>query len=230
MGARNIDELFRSGLAERESEVRSDSWSKMEMMLEHQAPKRDKKVIWYMAASVAVLIAVSFTYFVMQSEQHGGSFDPVITESLQPKSFSLPSVELAQVSLPSIPKVQVPDLNIEEPQPQPKVKIEIPVANEVPEEEMIAQLEVSEPELTEVEEPLVVEERSKLPIKVIYKRTPEQSAELAEAKKEKKRLKELINQAREFDASDVWADIRDAKEKVLDDPFGMQKTQRQKLK
>ncbi|MCV9386416.1 hypothetical protein [Reichenbachiella ulvae] len=229
MGAKKIDDLFRSGLAERESEVSSDSWSKMEMMLEHQKPAKKIGVTWYLAASVALLMTVSFAYFILGSQQELKGYQPVLTDNLKAKSPELLGIKLASVNVKALPKVEVPEVIVD--LPAPKVEKEIAPIKLEKQEEMIAQVEPEvELEPSTESEPIIEEKQSELPIKIIYKKSPVQTVELADGKKEKKSLKELLNQAREFDPSDVWADIRDAKEKVLDDPFGIQKTQRQKLK
>lgn len=234
MGADRMDELFRSALGKKESEVSTDSWSKLEMMLDHQ-PVKEKKASFYgksIAASLLLLLVSSLVYWFAQPEEQWVGYQHAFREPIHPKKIELAApiqLQMSPVVLQGVQVAATPVMATQEVKQSDAVVAEESIIVAAP-EQILAELDVP----IELEEERAVaiqtsqESEEVIPVKVTYKKTPAEP-QLADGK-ERKSLKQIIEQARGIDTMEVWADIRAAKDKVLDDPFGIQKSQRQKLK
>ncbi|PIB34549.1 hypothetical protein BFP72_03555 [Reichenbachiella sp. 5M10] len=195
------------------TEVQADSWSKLEMMLDNRSVRRRPIVMWQVAASLVVLLISAVVYFAVVTDdqlafEHG-------LEELRPKtvvSSQIVPLQPAQVRL--VPVVVNPPVAQQ-------------VVASVPKR---VQMEPQRVEAKSLDTPMIEESETvaKVPVKITYKRsadsTPEDMPIVSKSK-----VKELIHQAQELEAGNVWADIREAKNKALQNPFGLQK-ERQKLK
>ncbi|UXP31113.1 hypothetical protein N6H18_12205 [Reichenbachiella agarivorans] len=229
MGAEKIDEIFKSALSDKESEVGNDSWSKLEMMLDNRPIKKGGLwVTWSTAAVVSVLLIVGWLHWNgMTEEEH---------TQLVSHNYTTPDMTLEAKP--------VPDLSEEQsvvPMVLTGVSVKtnrksFPAATQA-HDDIVETIE-DEPQIDEIAQVQVIEEQkgeTSMPIKITYKKGRLQNKDVTLAvspidSTSKHRVKELLSQAKEFDPGNVWADIRDAKERVMEDPFGLHKEQRQKLK
>lgn len=234
MGADRMDELFRSALGQKESEVSADSWSKLEMMMDHQ-PVEEKKGYFYfksMAASLLLLVVAGLVYWFNQPAEEWSGYQHALEESITPKKIELNTTIQMQVSPKTLQAVHIasaPSIIENQEKASKELVPEKLILEETP-QQILAEMNESTQfdETTTLAVETSEESEEVIPVKVTYKKTP--AEEQVIDSKERKSLKQIIEQARGIDTMEMWADIREAKDKVLDDPFGLQKSQRQKLK
>ncbi|RJE74812.1 MULTISPECIES: hypothetical protein [Reichenbachiella] len=222
MGVNKIDDIFKSRLSTKASLPSDDNWSKLEMMLDHPSatPKRGI-VIWRVA--VAVLVIGSLWGYGVWESQNYIAFEHNL-EQVTPKKVSMTQYIPQPTTIqPRLVKIRRWAAQITTPAMAAKG------ATAASPEALLAEEAL---EIPVVLPALDIEEKEPVAVKVVYKRGPATQTLVAHVvdTTHTPKIKKILDQARTFDPSDVWADIRDAKDRVLNDPFASQREQRQKLK
>ena len=243
MGARNTDKLFRDKLKNAESIPTSDSWDKLESLLD-QEKKPLFSSFWYIAAVISLLIVSGFVFYLNYNQQESkkeiASID-INSESMEEKNTIVPiedqkaKNEETEVISETIVEKPLQKLKIEKKPINSPSKTKLSDQKHKKEEnnslqESIQILAVSE----EVQAPIIEETLQKenveepkrkkdfKSIKITYKRgnksLPNEDEMLAEQEVDSiggNKIKELWQQTKEIKPGDVWADIRDAKDNLF---------------
>lgn len=238
MEAKETDKLFRDKLKDSPSVPKTDSWGKLEAMLDEDQ-KAPFFTIWRVAAAVLVLVVSGWVVFFWNSEP--SAVDQVALIEISPKSTQekkpvtkevqeeLQVVEEAEpikevlrsnsVAKRVEPSEQTPLLVKEENNRGTEKQTEVRHADEL--------LETKETQLAEavIEIPVIENQPEKKRIKSIritYKRgsrpLPKQEEMIAEQKADTtggNKIKEIWEQTKEIKPGDLWADIRDAKDNLF---------------
>ncbi|MGL1887082.1 MAG: hypothetical protein OCD76_11270 [Reichenbachiella sp.] len=232
MEDKRFDQWMKDELYDKKSELKQDSWSKMEFMLDSQEELSQNRKFPFMKVAAAILLLVTFSglgYWGLDYRSGRQDWEHTIGEmkldEVQKRCFvlegnmRLPEMEL--VYEPIVLRQQV----VQSPVVVAKRKEEPVIEQDLLVVENITRFEKVDDQM---EEELV-------PVKISYKRSPVYlSDNLIDRSEEdtvrRNRIKEIFNASKEFQAGELWADVRSAKDKILQDPFGINKEQRQKLK
>lgn len=229
MDRQNIDRLFREKLDHLEVTPSSGAWSKVEKQIR---PKKTLVVYW-VAASISLIL---LSWAVLPEVNNSESFTPIASEVSYPTpeqtpDFALPETEEEEIkeeSIPSViktpqrttPQVQLAANDLENVK---KEVTETPVFEDLEEKTMVAEVKMETPEIPneiikEVKKP---EFRT---VKITYiassgNNKPEetQKADSVGA------LKKIIAFAEKIDPGDMLADIKTAKDNLLNSGFKSKK-------
>ncbi|MEP2026974.1 MAG: hypothetical protein ABJH98_07085 [Reichenbachiella sp.] len=233
MEARETDKLFREKLKHTPSIPKSESWEKLESMLDEQE-KAPFFTLARVAAAVLLLLISGLVLFFFQADTSQSIEVAEVktsSESLKKSHVIVPEVKLDEnEETEEVEPVEIQKKLEGEPKP---IKATKPVfrkekteeieqtENSAPtiiEEQQLAQMENNP---TEVEDTPLEKKKIKS-IRITYKRGSnpllKQDEMVAQQKvdsTENNKIKELWEQTREIKPGDLWADIRDAKDNLF---------------
>jgi hypothetical protein len=219
MDQQNIDRLFREKMNQLEVRPSSDAWSQVEKQIR---PKKTP-VIYWVAASVSLLL-ISWIAWPETSSQNFTPLASEINHPVQPTTpeFIVPVVEDTEKSedkpLKGMKKTQVQKQFAINSQEEPKNVIidEVPVM-EVESKTMVATEEIEEPKiLDEVIEQVAQPEFRAVKITYIASSSDENgNKENIQKADSTTALKKFIAFAEKIDPGDMLADIKTAKDNLL---------------
>ncbi len=227
MEARKIDRLFKKGLSSVEDHAAVDSWAKMELMLDEKASKGGK-VYWYVAASVALILAAA--WFFPKTSDEGQVVETMVKEPIETtkpqeteKSIEVASREITPLAEANESVV----INETSKKSQERVITQEPFSR--PEEPLMRSAAISQPEQPIIQEPenitpevepaeMEQQPKKRMPVRITYKRsnrmTDAQNLAGVEQDTTKKKLKQFLDK-NNIDPSEMWADIRDTKDRLV---------------
>jgi len=233
MEIRQIDHLFKNKLKTAKVDPKIESWDRLEAMLDADKPK-GMFWTWKVAAVILVLLVAAFAIkwgitdrSVQQLAVKQGQ--ETITKNLIDTNNVLPlKIKNETEVVAKLIQTEVKELKK-------------PLSEKVNELEIPKQLKTEEVTITEMQETVALnevdaqmkvdstDERKKLPIRITFKRNTIQSEkQLAMVNSESdttnnKGFKEFLDKTRQLNPSELMADIRDAKDEFLSDPFNIKK-------
>jgi len=247
MRAKKIDELFKRKIYDWQSGPSPDSWDKLEAMLDEK-PQRRNITVWKVAAVVALLIASVFA--VMLVTHHPAPTEIIATTGNTTISPVVPEIdqqfkvkansEIAYSEITLIPtkekrakKAVNAEAIMDENHPNlQSIVMKAPVGEIIENPIRVNDLEDRTPraELAGAIAPsMTIKKRN--PIRITYKRgnplTMQNDQMMAQAIQDsvkKRTLKSIWDSSKDLNATEIWADIRQAKDNLFTKDLDRKKT------
>lgn len=232
MQARKLDNVFKSKVGNHQSELSSHTWGKMEALLDVEEKTNSKILHWRMiAASVVLILGAMFLFTSYEKSSDVISKTNELKEVqrivMDIEIFTSPEFQIQPQQVNLIDGQSVVAKNIEDPSEileeknlQERTAI-VPELDKSLESGMIAydQLEISEEMEVKAEESIP---KKRMPIRITYKRGPKSivqnesylAGNETDSLKTNKIKKFIEDKKLEIKDSQLWADVKSAKEKL----------------
>ncbi|SNT15321.1 hypothetical protein SAMN05421640_2541 [Ekhidna lutea] len=217
MDHQNIDRLFREKLGQMEANPSPNAWSKVEKQIR---PKKTPVVYW-VAASVAIIL----TSWIVWPTNEASSFTPLASDVNHPIKQDLPEMVLPEIDKKDDVKTQQkratsrPQTQFAVIEPN-KTQVEI---DKVPLEEVEPKTMVAEVEIEELPTIEKIEESATKPafraVKITYIASNQNQNTTSQKADSTGALKKFIAFAEKIDPGDMLADIKTAKDNLLNGGF-----------
>lgn len=235
MDTEKIDELMKERLYTHKSEVSDESWAKLEFILDSKEEGKTKGVVVYwrtIAAAVVLLVMLSWlgkeSFYYWQGRQHWKTNVSLLNLT----KFDHKNLRLSGVVAPvnggielSIQRISTMKKNIGN-----KMKSSSSFGSEelsIHQQELVVDTMSPNDQILKLE--IKDENKQNEPVRIVYKRSSDEVKEGKQDSLKTNRIIELLNTTKSFQPGELLADVRSAKDKVLQKPFGISR-QRQKFK